>query len=209
MVHADDDGMVIPPKLAQVPVIAIPITKKNDDSSRVLETLQQIVKDIRAKGIAVKVDDRDNVSPGFKFAEAELFGYPLRIELGPRDLEAGQLTITMRHSREKITLPLERVAAEVPLLLTRMQAELFNVAKNRMTENTHEVNSYSEFKEYIAADRGFALCHWAGSTADEKRIQEETKATLRVIPMEGRRETGSCFLTGKESAQRVIFSKAY
>lgn len=209
MTHADDDGMVIPPKLAQVPVVAIPIVKKSDENSKVLETLQQIVKDIRAKGIAVKIDDRDNVTPGFKFAEAEMFGYPLRIELGPRDLEANQLVATKRHDKQKVTLQLDQVAEEIPRMLDDIQRDLFAVAKKRMNENTHDVNSYDEFKEFMKADRGFARCHWAGNTADEKRIQEETKATLRVIPSDFPREIGRCFLTGNESAQRVIFSKAY
>ncbi|MBI5058286.1 proline--tRNA ligase [candidate division KSB1 bacterium] len=209
MSHADDDGMVIPPKLAQVPVIAIPIIRKNDDSSKVMNELLGVVADLRKAGVAVKVDDRDNVTPGFKFAEAELFGYPLRIELGPRDLESGQLVATKRNTREKLTLPLERAAQEIPGLLNTIQAELLAAARKRLAENTKEVNSYDEFKEYVAADEGFALCHWAGGTEDEKRVQEETKATLRVIPIDVPKEQGKCMLTGKDSPQRVVFSKAY
>jgi prolyl-tRNA synthetase len=209
MTHADDDGMVVPPKLAQVPVYAVPICRKPEERTEVLGALDKIVSDLKARGIAVKVDDRDNVSPGFKFAESELAGYPLRIELGPRDLAAGQLIATKRHTREKVTLPLDRVAAEVPALLDSIQKDLFDRAKARLTERTKEINSWDEFKAYIAADEGFASVHWAGNVDDEKRVQEETKATLRVIPLEAPQEKGTCILTGKESNKRVIFSKAY
>jgi prolyl-tRNA synthetase len=209
MTHGDDDGVVIPPRLAQVPVHAVPIFKKDDEKARVLETMNTLCGVIRARGVRVKVDDRDNVTPGFKFAESELFGYPLRIELGPRDLEKQQAVITKRNTREKITLPLDQIADQVPVLLENIQQELFDVAKKRLDENMHEVNSYNELKEFLAADRGFALVHWAGSTADEKRVQEETKATHRLIPLNGAKEPGKCILTGKDSPQRVVFAKAY
>ena len=155
------------------------------------------------------MDDRDNVTPGFKFAEAEMYGYPLRVELGPRDLAAGNCIVTLRHNREKITLPLDTVANEIPKLLDRVQNELFEQAKARMAASMKKIDSYDEFKKFIAADEGFALVHWAGDTADEKRIQEETKATLRVIPMDWEKEPGTCMLTGKPSPQRVVFAKAY
>jgi prolyl-tRNA synthetase len=171
--------------------------------------MDKLVKDIRAKGVTVKVDDREKVSAGFKFAEGDLLGYPLRIELGPRDLENNQLVATKRHNREKITLPLDQVADELPKLLESIQQELFDRALKHQQDHTREINSYDEFKEYIAADEGFALVHWAGSTEDEKRVQTETKATHRVIPIEGKKEAGKCMLTGKDSPQRVIFSKAY
>ena len=209
MSHGDDDGVVIPPRLAAVPVILVPIFKKDDEKARVLNTANALASDLRAKGVAVRVDDRDNVTPGFKFAEAELYGYPLRIELGPRDLEAQQAVLTKRHSREKLTLPLDQIAAQAHGILESIQQDLFDRAKTRLREHTREINSYDEFKEFIKADGGFALVHWAGTTADEKRVQEETKATHRVIPIDGAKENGKCMLTGKESAQRVVFAKAY
>ena len=209
MSHSDDDGVIIPPKLAQWPVIFVPIARKEDERTVVLDAVDRIRKELGDRNVGSRVDDRDNVTPGFKFAEAELFGYPLRVELGPRDLAAGNCIVTLRHNREKITLPLAGVATEIPKLLERVQNELFLQSKNRMTENSVKIDSYKEFREFIEADSGFALVHWAGDTADEKRIQEETKATLRVIPMEGEKEPGVCMLTGKPSPQRVVFAKAY
>ncbi len=209
MTHGDDDGVVIPPRLAATPVILVPIFKKDDEKARVLATAHALAGDVRMQGFDVRVDDRDNVTPGFKFAEAELYGYPLRIELGPRDLEAKQAVLTKRHSREKLTLPLDQIAAQVRQLLDNIQQEMFDRAKTRLTEHTREVNSYEELREFIKADGGFALVHWAGDVNDEKRVQEEIKATHRVIPLDGPKERGKCILTGKDSPQRVVFAKAY
>ncbi|MCB9365948.1 MAG: proline--tRNA ligase [Calditrichaeota bacterium] len=209
MTHSDDDGVVIPPRLAQWPVLLVPIARKEEERASVMAAIDRLTKELKDKGIGFRVDDRANVTPGFKFAEAELFGYPIRIELGPRDLAEGNCIATLRHSREKLTLPLAGTAQEVAGLLDRVQQELFDRAKAHQDANTHQVNSYSDFKEFIAADSGFALVHWAGDTADEKRVQEETKATLRVIPMHGEPEDGECMLTGKPSKQRVVFAKAY
>jgi len=200
---------VVPPKLAQVPVYAVPICRKPEERASVLAALDPIVKELKDHGLRVRVDDRENLTPGFKFAESELAGYPLRIEIGPRDVASGQLIATKRHNREKVTLPLSAVAAQIPALLDSVQKDLFNRAQTRLTERTKEVNSYQEFKDFIAADEGFALVHWAGNEDDEKRVQEETKATLRVIPLNAPEEKGRCILTGKESNRRVIFAKAY
>jgi len=210
MIHADDDGMVIPPRLAQCPVYAVPIYRSAAEREQAVSALRRLLDDLRVRhDLRAVLDDRDTATPGFKFAEGELFGYPLRLELGPRDLAANQVIATLRHNREKVKLPLPQAAAEVPRLLDRMQADLFARAKKDMDEHTREINSYDEFKEFIAADGGFALVHWAGTSEDEKRIQEETKATLRVIPQDGPAEKGKCILTGRESARRVVFAKAY
>ncbi len=209
MAHGDDDGVIIPPRLAQWPVIMIPIAKSADERAQVMQAMHAIGAELKTHQIGFRIDERDNVTPGFKFAEAELYGYAVRIELGPRDLAAGNCVVTLRHNREKITLPLTAVAGQVPALLERVQNELFAQAKARMKENTHKVDSYANFKDFIKADSGFALVHWAGDTADEKRVQDETKATLRVIPMEGEMEPGVCMLTGKPATQRVIFAKSY
>jgi prolyl-tRNA synthetase len=191
MTHSDDDGIIVPPKLAQWPVLFIPIARKEDERGPVMEAVNRMKSELSAANIGSRIDDRDNVTPGFKFAEAELFGYPVRVELGPRDLAAGNCIVTLRHNREKITVPLAGLGTEMPKLLDRVQNELLAAARVRMTENTKKVDSYDEFKEFIAADSGFALVHWAGDTADEKRIQEETKATLRVIPMDAEQEAAS------------------
>jgi prolyl-tRNA synthetase len=210
MIHADDDGMVIPPRLAQWPVYAVPIYRSAAEREQVVGALRRLLDDLRRQhDLRAVLDDRDTATPGFKFAEGELFGYPLRLELGPRDLAANQVIATLRHNREKITLSLPQAAAEVPRLLERMQADLFARAKKNMDEHTRQINSYDEFKKFIADDGGFALVHWAGTSEDEKRIQEETKATLRVIPVDGAAEKGKCFLTGRESNRRVVFAKAY
>ncbi len=209
MTHSDDDGVVIPPRLAQWPVIVVPISKKSEERAQVMPAVDKLVQELKANGTGVRVDDRENVTPGFKFAEAELYGYPIRVEIGPRDLAEGNCVVTLRHNREKSTFPLSGVAHEIPRLLDRMQNDLFESARRRMVDNTCKIDSYAEFKEFIKADGGFALVHWAGDTSDEKRVQEETKATLRVIPMEGEKEPGTCMLTGKPSSQRVIFAKAY
>ncbi|MDD5088604.1 MAG: His/Gly/Thr/Pro-type tRNA ligase C-terminal domain-containing protein, partial [bacterium] len=209
MVHGDDDGVIVPPRLATWPLLAVPIGRKDDERARVMAALNPVLKELKDRGIGVRLDDRVNVTPGFKFAEGDLAGYPLRIEIGPRDVEAGQLVATKRHNREKMTLPLAEAAARIPEILASIQSDLFARAKQMLDENTRPVNSYDDFKEYIAADKGFALVHWAGNTEDERRVQEETKATLRVIPLNAPAEDGVCMLTGRPSKRRVVFAKAY
>lgn len=209
MTHGDDDGVIIPPKLAVNPVLAVPIYRSDDEKAKIKQTLESLVKDLRARGIGVRFDDRDNVSPGFKFVEGDLVGHPVRIELGPRDLAAGKVIVTRRHNREKTELALDEAAQAIPLLIDSVQSELFERAAKRMKEHTKPLDTYEEFKEYIAADEGFALVHWAGDVEDEKRVQEETKATHRVVPIQGPHEEGKCMLTGKPSSKRVVFAKAY
>jgi prolyl-tRNA synthetase len=210
MIHADDDGMVIPPRLAQWPVYAVPIYRSAAERGQVVATLRRLLDDLRAQhDLRSVLDDRDTATPGFKFAEGELFGYPLRLELGPRDLAANQVIATLRHNREKVKLPLPQATNEVPRLLERMQTDLFARAKMNMDSHTREINSYDEFQEFMAADGGFARVHWAGTPEEEKRVQEETKATLRVIPQDAPAEKGKCFFTGRESNRRVVFAKAY
>jgi prolyl-tRNA synthetase len=210
MTHADDNGMIIPPRLAANPVYAVPIYRKDEERGKVIGMLKQLLDDLRQQhGIRAVLDDRDTATPGFKFAESELFGYPLRIELGPRDLAANQLVATLRHTREKIALPLAQAAAEIPHLLERVQSDLLAKAHKTLNENSKEINSYDDFRDFVAADGGFAYVHWAGTPEDEKRVQEETKATLRVIPLDAPAENGKCMLTGRESHRRVVFAKAY
>ncbi|RPH93136.1 proline--tRNA ligase [candidate division KSB1 bacterium] len=210
MTHADDDGMIIPPRLAQWPVYAVPIYRKEDEKSKVIGAMQKVLDDLKRKyDIRSILDDRSTATPGFKFAESELLGYPLRIELGPRDLAADQLIITKRHNREKVTLPLAQAVDHIPRILDEIQMDLYTRACKTLEENTREINSYDELKDFVAADGGFALAHWAGTTEDEKRLQEETKATVRVIPENAPAEKGKCILTGRESNRRVVIAKAY
>jgi prolyl-tRNA synthetase len=209
MTHADDDGLIVPPKLAVQPVYVVPIFKNPDEKVRVLAALEPVLQELKAQGVGVKLDDRDHVTPGFKFAEGELAGFPLRVEIGPRDVEKQQLVAVKRPTREKQIVPLDGAARVIPGLLKEIQKGLFERAHKRLVEHTKEVNSYDELKAFVGADEGFALVHWAGNVEDEKRVQEETKATLRVIPIDGAKEKGRCILTGQESNQRVIFAKAY
>ena len=209
MSHGDDDGVVIPPRLAAIPVYAVPIYRNESEKSQVMSAVNELAAALRAKDVGVFVDDRDNVTPGFKFAESELYGYPLRVEIGPRDLQKQALVATKRNTRDKVTMPLNGAATEIPRLLETIQSEMFERSRTYLVEHTKEVNSYDEFKDFVAADEGFALVHWAGNAEDERRVQEETKATLRVIPVDAPKEKGRCILTGKESSQRVVFSKAY
>jgi prolyl-tRNA synthetase len=195
--------------VAQWPVHIVPIARKPEERAAVMAALEPVLKELKDLRIGFRLDERENVTPGFKFAESELYGYPLRLEIGPRDVQSGQLIATKRHTREKVTLPIAAAAGQIQGLLDSIQKDLFDRAKLRLTEHTKEINSYEEFKKYIAADEGFASVHWAGNVDDEKRVQEETKATHRVIPLEGPAEKGKCFLTGKESNRRVIFAKAY
>ena len=136
-------------------------------------------------------------------------GFPLRLEIGPKDIAKGQVVLTKRLNREKLFVPLTNVISEVPKILDTIQKELFERAKTFRDEHTTPIETYDELKEAMKADTGFVLCHWAGTEEDEQRVQEETKATLRVIPMDGPREDGKCILTGKPSSQRVVFGKAY
>ncbi|MDE6027512.1 MAG: hypothetical protein K2G23_05540 [Muribaculaceae bacterium] len=167
-----------------------------------------LVKELRSKGISVKYDDADNRRPGFKFADYELKGVPVRLALGQRDLENGTVELMRRDTLEKETLPLDGIAEEVEKILEDIQANLFKKALERREAKTIEVDSYEEFKEKIE-EGVFIMAHWDGTPETEEKIKEETKATIRCIPLEGDRTPGVCMVTGKPSAQRVIFARAY
>jgi prolyl-tRNA synthetase len=208
MAHSDDSGLVLPPKLAPLEVVIVPIYRSDTERSLVLEKAAEIKAQVSTK-YTVRLDDRDQFKPGFKFSEWELKGVPLRLELGPRDVAAGQVVAVRRDSGEKKSFPVSGVITAVDESLTAMQENMFQKALEFRIKNTVKIDSYEDFKEYMARDGGFAMVHWAGSGEDEERIQEETKATIRCIPLEAEEEEGVCFLTGKKSLKRVVAAKAY
>jgi len=208
MAHSDDQGLVLPPALAPVEVVIVPIYRSDSEKSLVLEKCEQIRKKLAAR-FTVKLDDRDQFKPGFKFSEWELRGVPLRCELGPRDVESGQAVLVRRDSGRKESYPSDGVLSAVENGLKAVQSGLFKKALEFQQANTEKIDNYDDLKEFMAADKGFALVHWAGSAADEEKLQEETKATIRCIPLEAEDDPGSCILTGKPCKSRVVVAKAY
>lgn len=208
MTHSDDNGLVLPPKLAPIQVVIVPIYKNEEGLKAISEKVEPLVKQLKAKGISVKYDDADNKRPGFKFADYEVKGVPVRLAIGQRDLEEGTVEIMRRDTLEKETVPFDGIVDEVERLLEDIQNNLFNKAKKMREEKTITVDSYEEFKEKIE-NGGFILAHWDGTPETEEKIKEETKATIRCIPFQGDKTPGVCMVTGKPSAQRVIFARSY
>jgi prolyl-tRNA synthetase len=209
MVHSDDDGLVLPPKLAPIQVVIVPIFKNEDELKAIREKVNIIMQDVRKLDVTVKFDDRDTQKPGYKFAEWELKGVPVRLAIGPRDLENGTVEVARRDTREKQVMPIEEVAVNVKVLLEEIQRNLYKKALSFREEMTTKVNSYEEFKSVLDGKGGFASAHWDGSRETEAAIKEETKATIRCIPLDGEEETGNCVYSGKPSARRVLFARAY
>jgi prolyl-tRNA synthetase len=209
MAHSDDEGLVLPPTLAPIQVVIIPIMKGKEPSPEIAEKANQLKKDLQAKGISVKFDERDTLSPGFKFAEWELKGVPLRFALGPRDLENGTLEMARRDTKEKTTIKIEDAVSIVITTLDSIQNNILSKAKKFKEEMTTSVNSYPEFKELLDSKGGFLLAHWDGTPETEEKIKEETKATIRCIPLDAKAEEGKCIYSGKPSQRRVVFARAY
>jgi prolyl-tRNA synthetase len=209
MSHSDDNGLVLPPKLAPIQVVIVPIYKGDEGLAKVSETANAIKKKLQAKGISVKYDDRDSQRPGWKFAEYELKGVPVRIAIGERDLANGTIEIARRDTLTKETVGIEGVDILIENLLVEIQENLFNKAKARNTELTTTVNSYKEFKKVLDEKTGFVYAHWDGTPETEEKIKEETKATIRCIPLNNVQENGVCIYSGKPSSQRVMFARAY
>jgi len=207
MAHSDDEGLVLPPKLAPIQVVIVPIYKTDEELAKITEVVNGISSDLKSKGISVKFDNRDTHKPGWKFAEYELKGVPARIAIGPRDLENGTVEIARRDTKEKSTHKLEDTAAYISNLLEEMQASIYKKAVNFRKENTYEANSYDEFKELV--EKGFVYAHWDGTDETEEKIKTETKATIRCIPFDQKKEEGECIYSGKPSSGRVLFAKAY
>ena len=208
MTHSDDNGLVLPPHLAPIQVVIVPIYKDAEGLAKISERVDSIVKNLRAKGISVKYDDADNKRPGFKFADYEVKGVPVRLALGARDLENGTVEVMRRDTLEKETLPLEGIEETVAGLLEDIQKNLLEKARKYREEMTTTADTYEEFKEKIE-NGGFILAHWDGTPETEEKIKEETKATIRCIPFDGDTTPGVCMVTGKPSARRVIFARSY
>ena len=209
MTHSDDAGLVLPPKLAPIQVVIVPIYKGEEQLNAISEKVAVIMKELRAKGVTVKFDDRDTFRPGAKFAEYELKGVPLRIAMGNRDLQNGTLELARRDTFEKQTIQQTDVVDTVVRLLDEIQTTLYTKALNYRDEHTTEVNTFEEFKEAIDVKGGFVSAHWDGTIETEDKIKELTKATIRCIPNDAKEEEGVCVFSGEKSNRRVLFAKAY
>ncbi len=208
MAHSDDNGLVLPPKIAPIQVVIVPIFRNEEQLAAISEKVDGIVNELKAKGISVKFDDRDTHKPGFKFAEWELKGVPVRLAIGPRDLENGTVEVARRDTLEKEVLQITDIAEKIENLLIQIQDNIFQKALSFRDENTFTVDTWDEFSEQIKQG-GFVRAHWDGTSETEQLIKEKTKATIRVIPVDEKLEEGVCVLTGKPSRQRVVFAKSY
>ena len=209
MAHSDDFGLVLPPKMAPIQVVIVPIYKGEDELAKITDVAQQIMKDLKAKGISVKYDDRDTQRPGFKFAEYEMKGVPLRIAIGGRDLENNTVELARRDTRTKETVSNIALADSIEKLLEEIQQSIFDRAIAFRTEKSTRVDTYEEFKKVLDDHTGFVYAHWDGTPESETKIKEETKATIRCIPLDNPLEDGICIYSGKPSKQRVVFARAY
>jgi len=209
MAHSDNNGLVLPPKLAPIQVVIVPIYKNFDQLAQISETVKVLVEKLKSKGIRVKYDNRDSQRPGWKFAEYEMKGVPVRLAIGPRDLENGSVEIARRDTLEKKVEQLEGIENLIENLLVEIQSNIYNKALKFREENTTKVDTYEEFKERLNSKPGFILAHWDGTYETEAIIKEETKATIRCIPFDSVEEEGKCILTGKPSKRRVLFALSY
>ena len=209
MAHSDDQGLVLPPKLAPIQVVIVPIYKGDEELAKISEQVEIITKALKAKGISFKYDNRDTQRPGFKFAEYELKGVPVRLAFGGRDLENNTIEMARRDTRTKETVSRDGIADVIEKLLEEIQENIYKKAYNFRTEKTTKVDSYEEFKKVLEEKGGFISAHWDGTPETESRIKEETKATIRCIPLNNEQEDGVCMVTGKPSTQRVLFALAY
>ena len=208
MTHSDDNGLVLPPHLAPIQVVIVPIFKNDEQLAKITEALQPVLARFAELGISVKYDDDDKRRPGFKFADYEVKGIPVRLAIGARDLENGTVEVMRRDTLEKSVAQFEGIADQVAALLEDIQRNIYQKALKMRQARTYKIDSYEEFKQRIE-DGGFFLCHWDGTTETEERIKEETKATIRCIPLDGEEEEGFCMVTGKPSKRRVIIARAY
>jgi prolyl-tRNA synthetase len=208
MTHSDDEGLVLPPALAPIQVVAVPIYRTDEELAAISEKMSELAAKLKAKGISFKYDDDENRRPGWKFAEYESKGVPVRVAMGPRDLENGKAEIARRDNKTKEVVDFDGLENYIEQLLADIQSNLLARAKAFRQENTREIDSYEEFKKEIDKG-GFFLAHWDGTSETEERIKEETKATIRCIALDRKEEAGVCMVTGKPSAGRVIFAKAY
>jgi prolyl-tRNA synthetase len=209
MAHSDDFGLVLPPKLAPIQVAIVPIYKSEEELAKITEKVDVIVDKLKQHGVSVKFDDSDNRKPGWKFAQYELQGVPVRLAVGPRDIENNTVEVARRDTLTKEVVSIDGVDAYVLDLLDKIQDNIYKKAFDFRKENTTPVDSYDEFKQVLNEKGGFILAHWDGTSETEQLIKDQTKATIRCIPLEGDKTPGKCMVTGKPSAQRVLFAKAY
>jgi prolyl-tRNA synthetase len=209
MAHSDDDGLVLPPKLAPLQVVIVPIYRSDEDLAKISEKVEPVMKTLKAKGISVKFDTDDTKRPGFKFAEYEMKGVPVRLALGMRDLENGTVEVARRDTKEKTSQPFEGIVENIEALLEDIQQNIYNKAKTFREQNIREVNTWDEFLNTIENTPGFISAHWDGTPETEEKIKELTKATIRCIPLDNKHEDGVCVYSGKPSKERVIFARAY
>ncbi len=209
MAHSDDNGLILPPKLAPIHVVIVPIHKNEEELAQINEKAESIKKLLTARGLSVKYDNRDTHKPGWKFAEYELKGVPVRLAIGPRDLQNNSVELVRRDTLEKKVVPVEGIDKLITDLLDEIQQNMYQKALQFRDQNTIPVNTWEEFKEVIASKGGFVSAHWDGTAETEEKIKDETKATIRCIPLNNELEEGRCIYSGKPSRQRVLFAVAY
>ena len=209
MSHSDDNGLVLPSTLAPIQVVIVPIYFNEEQKALTDEKANQIMSELKAKGISVKYDNDDKQKPGWKFAEYELKGVPVRIGIGPRDIEKGQVEVARRDTLSKEFVSLDNLTDYIPELLKEIDQQIFDKALQFRESHTTKVDSWEEFQQVLEEKGGFVAAHWDGTTETEEKIQELTKATIRCIPLDNQEEEGVCILTGKPSTQRVLFARAY
>uniref|UniRef100_UPI00356585B8 proline--tRNA ligase anticodon binding domain-containing protein n=1 Tax=Draconibacterium sp. TaxID=1965318 RepID=UPI00356585B8 len=209
MAHSDDNGLVLPPKLAPYQVVIVPIYRNEEQLAGITEKVDEIIAKLKAKGITVKYDDRDTRKPGWKFAEYELKGVPVRLAMGPRDLENGTVEVARRDNLTKEVTSLDNIDEYVENLLEDIQQNIFKKAYDFRAENTRKADTWEEFKEILTTKGGFISAHWDGTPETEDLIKNETKATIRCMPLEYEEEEGKCIYSGKPSKRRVLFALAY
>ena len=209
MAHSDDEGLVLPPKLAPIQVVIIPIFKGDEQKNMIDEKVKELMIKFKALGVKVKYDDNDNNRPGWKFAEYEMKGVPVRIAIGARDLEKNVVEVARRDTKEKMTVSIDGLAETIHVLLNTIQQNIYSKAKQYRDENIYKADTMEEFEKLLDGPGGFIAAHWDGTAETEDKIKELTKATIRCIPLSNTKEEGNCILTGKPSSERVLFARAY
>jgi prolyl-tRNA synthetase len=209
MAHADNNGLILPPKLAPIQVVIIPIFKNEEQLASISRAALKIKKGLEALGISVKYDDRDNNKPGYKFADYELKGVPVRLAIGPRDIENNTVEVARRDNLTKEIVPFENIEKHIQKLLEDIQNNIYDKALKFRKENTFFIDKWSDFLDVINNQGGFIMAHWDGTVETEEKIKEETKATIRCIPFDSPDEDGKCVYSGKPSKRRVLFAVSY
>jgi prolyl-tRNA synthetase len=209
MAHSDDDGLILPPKRAPIHIVIVPIYKKDEVLKAISEKAEQLKTDLKRQGLSVKFDDRDTYKPGFKFAEHELRGVPVRLAIGPRDLENGTVEVARRDTREKQTVKMQDIVATLPKLLDDIQETIYRRALAFRDSHITPADSFDEMIKILDDKGGFVLAHWDGTAETETKIKEQSKATIRCIPIDGKEEDGKCVYSGRPSKRRVLFARAY